>query len=77
MEKASPSPSDLALGRAVREYRIALGWSQERLAFEAGFHRTYIGVIERGEKSISVHSLVQLAAGLDTTASELLKLAGY
>lgn len=53
-----------------------MGWSQEDLGFESGLHRTYIGVIERGEKSISVGSLVHLAETLNVKASDLLREAG-
>ena len=75
MQKTPPSP-EIALGKAVRERRKVMGWSQEDLGFESGLHRTYIGVIERGEKSISVGSLVHLAETLKVKASDLLREAG-
>lgn len=75
MSKKSLSP-EIFLGKAVRSRRLELGWSQEDLGFEAGLHRTYVGVIERGEKSISLGSLVHLAETLDVKASDLLREAG-
>lgn len=51
-------------GKRVRELRIALGVSQEKLAELAGMHRTYIGAIERGEKNISLINLSRLALAL-------------
>lgn len=75
MSKKCPSP-EISLGKVVRNRRLELGWSQEDLGFEAGLHRTYVGVIERGEKSISVGSLVHLAETLDVKASDLLREAG-
>ena len=45
------------LGNKIRELRHDLGLSQEKLADKAGICRTYIGSIERGEKSISVYNL--------------------
>lgn len=66
-----------AIGRAIRERRVALGWSQEDLGFETGLHRTYVGVIERGEKSISVHNLAVVAKSLGLRASELLARSGF
>lgn len=45
-----------AFGARVRELRTARGLSQEQLAELTGFHRTYIGMIERGE--ITIHSQV-------------------
>ena len=74
--RKSPSPPEQALGQVVREHRQALGWSQEDLGFEAGLHRTYIGVVERGEKNISLKNLVLLAETLKTKPSELLREAG-
>lgn len=41
-------------GKAVRKERLKLELSQERLAEKAGVHRTYIGMIERGEKNITI-----------------------
>ena len=64
------------LGTAVRRRREQLGLSQEELGGLAALHRTYIGSIERGEKNISVVSLVRVARVLQTTPSELLKEAG-
>ena len=43
----------LALGSTLRFFRNALNISQEELAHRAGFHRTYIGQIERGERNPS------------------------
>ena len=52
------------VGRRIRELRQKKGWSQEKLAEEAGLHRTYIGQVERGEKSIGVENLVRIARAL-------------
>ena len=41
-------------GDKVREERHKLGLSQEELASRAGVHRTYIGMIERAEKNITL-----------------------
>jgi transcriptional regulator with XRE-family HTH domain len=43
-----------ALGRRVRTLRTAKAWSQERLAEEAGMHRTYMWGIERGTRNPSL-----------------------
>ena len=42
---------ELALGREIKKAREVLQQSQEALAFEAGIHRTYVSLIERGKKS--------------------------
>jgi transcriptional regulator with XRE-family HTH domain len=56
----------------IRRTRLALGWSQEALAHEAGLHRTFIGHVERGETNLSIDNLERLANALKTAASELL-----
>lgn len=40
-------------GKKIREERLKRGFSQEDLSLKSGFHRTYIGMIERGEKNIT------------------------
>lgn len=69
-------PPEEALGRIIRKYRKARGWSQESLSFESGLHRTYIGVLERGEKNVSLRNLVRVADTLGVLPSELLRAAG-
>lgn len=70
-----PTPEQ-ALGLVIRNRRKARGWSQEDLGFESGLHRTYIGVLERGEKNISLRNLILVASTLGAKASELLDEAG-
>ena len=62
------------LGRAVREIRARRGLSQERLGFEGGLHRNYVGAIERGEINPTFAVLMKVAAGLAIPLSELLAL---
>ena len=47
--------------------------SQEQLAELAGVHRTYIGMIERAEKNITLLSIAKIASALNVNISELLK----
>jgi len=61
------------LGNRVRKERLALGLSQERFAELAGVHRTYVGMIERAEKNITLTNLAKLARALRIDPSELLK----
>ncbi|MCK6395682.1 helix-turn-helix transcriptional regulator [Zoogloea sp.] len=70
-----PTPEQ-ALGLVIRNRRKVRGWSQEDLGFESGLHRTYIGVLERGEKNISLRNLILVASTLGAKASELLDEAG-
>ena len=60
-------------GENVRAARKKKGWSQEGLSFEAGLHRTYIGMIERAEKNITLLNIEKIAKALKVEISELLK----
>lgn len=62
-----------SFGRRIQELRKKLGISQEELAFRAGFHRTYVGMIERGERNISLCNLLRLADGLGIDIKDLFK----
>lgn len=62
----------IRFGKRVREERIKRGLSQEQLAELANVHRTYIGMIERGEKNISLLNIERIAEALKTSVSELL-----
>lgn len=57
----------------VRHKRNELGISQEELAFRAGVHRTFIGMVERAERNVSLVYAEKIAIALNTTISELLK----
>ena len=56
----------------VRKKRLELGLSQEVLAESAGVHRTYIGMLERAEKNVTIYNIERLAAALGVPAFELL-----
>jgi len=61
------------LGEVVKQKRAELKISQEELAFNCGFDRTYISLVERGLRNISFSNLFILAKGLNTTTSSLTK----
>jgi transcriptional regulator with XRE-family HTH domain len=61
-------------GSAVREYRAAAGYSQEKLALSAGLDRTYISGIERGVRNPTLESIVRLATALGCKPAQLLEL---
>lgn len=65
-------PLQQAFGRVLRRLREAAGLSQEALAGEAGLHRNYVGLLERGLRMPSILIVQQLATALGTTMSELL-----
>lgn len=61
------------LGRNLRTYREAKGISQEDFAHDLGFHRTYMGAIERGERNLSLRSVERLALQLGIDPLSLLR----
>ena len=61
----------LLFGNKVRELRQANNLSQEQLAFKAGLHRTYIGMIERAERNISIVNVEKIANALNVETKEL------
>ncbi|MCT2880768.1 helix-turn-helix domain-containing protein [Latilactobacillus curvatus] len=63
----------LKLGKHIRDVRKARDLSQEKLAEEMGVHRTYIGMIERGEKNPTYITILRLACALKISISELVK----
>lgn len=62
-----------ALGRNLRKRREELGLSQEKFADQLGYHRTYAGALERGERNVSLKSLEHLATLLDVDPLDLLR----
>ena len=61
-----------AFGRRVAELRRKQNLSQEDFAYKCSLHRTYIGTIERGEKSPTLNTIEKIARGLNVTIVELL-----
>jgi transcriptional regulator with XRE-family HTH domain len=59
-------------GQRIKQLRNEKDISQEKLSFLTGFHRTYIGMIERGERNISLTNMAVFAKVFEMTVSELL-----
>lgn len=59
-------------GKRVREEREKQGISQERLGQIAGVHRTYVGMIERAEKNITLTNMEKFAKALRKKVSDLI-----
>jgi len=60
-------------GNKVRQERLKRGLSQEDFAEIVGVHRTYIGMIERAEKNITLTNIEKIAKAFKITIPELLK----
>jgi len=54
-------------GKIIKGLRQEKKISQEELGFRANLHRTYIGMIERGEKNITLENIEKLSKGLDVS----------
>jgi len=63
----------VAFGKKVREERLKRKLTQEGLAKIAGVHRTYIGMIERGEKNLTLTNLLKISKALDVKTSKLVE----
>jgi transcriptional regulator with XRE-family HTH domain len=61
------------VGVRIRELRKEKGISQEELAYRADLHRTYIGMIERAEKNITLINLEKIAKALEVSIPQLFK----
>jgi transcriptional regulator with XRE-family HTH domain len=64
-------PFAIALGNVIGRRRRDRKLSQEKLAFAADLHRTYISLLERGRKSPTLDTLHEIARALGTTTSKL------
>lgn len=65
-------PILLKFGKNVQEQRKARDLSQEQLAELAGVHRTYIGMLERAEKNITLLNIAKIAKALNVSISVLI-----
>lgn len=62
-----------AFGCVLRCLRQDRGLSQEALGFESGYHRTYISLLERGQKSPSLQTIFNISKALKIDPAELIK----
>ncbi|RQO61312.1 transcriptional regulator [Paucibacter sp. KBW04] len=80
MPRPSPrhaqAPDLVAFGAAVREARLALGMSQEALAYEAGIDRSYMSSVERGGQNVGLVLAAQIARALKLNLADLISAAG-
>lgn len=76
MKKAS-AKSDLVavFAQNVKVRRHQLKLSQEELAERAGVHRTYIGMLERSEKNVTIYNIERIALALEVEPYQLLMIA--
>jgi transcriptional regulator with XRE-family HTH domain len=63
----------IKFGEIVRKKRLEKNLSQEDFAELVGVHRTYIGMLERAEKNITLLNIEKIANALNISIAELLK----
>jgi transcriptional regulator with XRE-family HTH domain len=67
------SSPKIAFGLVLRVLREQSGDSQDSFAHRTGYHRNYVGQLERGEKSPSLSALFNLSKALGLRPSQLLE----
>ena len=70
--KGNQTPEQ-AFGLTVRRIRLKRGLSQQAVADKSGYHRTYIGLLERGQKSPSLRTIFNIAITLQVKPSDIVK----
>lgn len=61
----------IAFAKKIRKIRNEQKISQEELAYKAGLHRTYIGMIERAERNITLRNIEKIANALNIKIKDL------
>lgn len=65
-------PSVAGFGQRVKAARIAKGWTQERLADEAGLASVQVSRIERGVREVRLTTVLRLLRALELESGQLL-----
>ncbi len=66
-------PVLVEIGSRVQQLRLQKGISQEALAHIAGLHRTYLGMVERGERNVTVVNLLRITTALEVNPAVILE----
>lgn len=66
----------IKFGERIKEERLKQKLSQEQLASKTGVHRTYIGMIERAEKNITLETIEKIAKALNLSIFDIFKGVG-
>ncbi len=62
-----------SLGERIKEIRQSLGWTQDRLAQEAGVSKSFLSEIENDKASVSGEILLKIATALEASLDYLMK----
>ena len=58
------------IGVRIKELRISLGLSLEKVALKIGMDRTYFSSVEAGKRNISINNLEKIINGLELSFSD-------
>lgn len=62
----------ILFGNKIKQERLKRNLSQEDFAELTNFHRTYIGMVERAERNVTLLNVEKFAKALQTEVHELL-----
>ncbi|MCB0963676.1 MAG: helix-turn-helix transcriptional regulator [Acidimicrobiales bacterium] len=62
----------VVVGANLRRVRRQMGFSQESFGQHVGWHRTFVGAVERGERNLTLRTVERLADQLDVHPLALL-----
>jgi transcriptional regulator with XRE-family HTH domain len=65
---------DASIGIVIRRLRDEKKITQEQLSFSADLHRTYISLLERNQKSVTVKTLFRITNALEIEIDDFLKI---
>ena len=63
-----------AFGLVLKDLRKSKGVSQEKLALTGDLDRTFISLMERGQRQPSLTTIIRIAEALEMKSSELMDL---
>lgn len=78
VDKRRPKPDNapVAVGAAIRRYRVARGWNQTELGERIDLDQTGVGELERGDRPLTLERLLTIEDALDLDRGALLLEAG-
>lgn len=62
----------VVVGENLRRLRRQMGFSQESFGEHVGWHRTFVGAVERGERNLTLRTIERLADQLQVHPLALL-----
>ena len=66
--------AEIAFGKILKQVRVRVGLSQDRLARLSNLDRTYISLLERGLRQPSLTTILSLSDALNIEPHELVRL---